>query len=75
LQRPDTIVGDTEVTERQAWFDEAQKITCAFVQDDEKLGMLMLDGSPRYWDQSFEEGLTPQQALDRLVDRLSGGSR
>jgi hypothetical protein len=56
----------------QAWIDEVQKIVCKFVQNDEDLGMLMLDGSPRYWDQCFEDGLTPQQALDRYISRLSG---
>lgn len=59
----------------QAWFDEAQKIACEFVQNDETLGMLMLDGSSHYWDQCFDDGLTPQQALDKLIGRLSGGSK
>jgi hypothetical protein len=56
----------------QAWFDEAQKITCEFVQSDEALGMRMLDCSNDYWEQSFFDGLTPQQALDRLISYLSG---
>jgi hypothetical protein len=57
----------------QQWINEVQKITCEFVQNDEHLGMLMLDGSHRYWDQCFENGLTPQQALDKFIKQLSGG--
>ena len=61
--------------EEQAWFDEAQKIACEFIQDDETLGMLMLDRAQHYWEQCFDDGLTPQQALDRLIALLSGGSK
>lgn len=56
----------------QEWFDETQKITRAFVQDDQELGELMLDRCERYWDRSFEDGLSPQQALDRLISVLQG---
>jgi len=56
----------------QEWFDEAQKITCEFVQNDETIGMMMLDCSTHYWEQSFDDGLTPRQALDKLISLLSG---
>lgn len=62
------------MTDMQAWFDEAQKITCEFVQDDETLGVTMLDAANRYWEQSFFDGLTPREALDRLIKHLSGGN-
>jgi hypothetical protein len=55
----------------QAWFDEAQKIACDFVQNDQDLGELMLDHCAWYWEECFEEGLTPQQALNDFIDRLS----
>jgi hypothetical protein len=58
--------------DRQAWIDEVQKIVCEFSQNDQDLGELMLDHSARYWDECFEDGLTPQQSLDKLVRRLSG---
>jgi hypothetical protein len=57
------------LTEEQ-WYDEIHKITREFVQGDDDLGMLLLDGSPCHWDRSYEEGLTPQQALDELVGSL-----
>lgn len=56
----------------QVWIDEVQKITCAFVQNDSDLGMRMLDDAQRYWDHCFEAGLTPQQALDKLIRLLQG---
>jgi len=58
----------------QEWFDEAQKIACAFVQNDEELGMLMLDRANHYWEQSYFDGLSPQQALDKLINHLQGAT-
>jgi hypothetical protein len=57
---------------QQEWFDEAQKIANDFVQNDTDLGLLMLDCSQSYWDRCFDDGLTPQQALDKLIKRLQG---
>jgi hypothetical protein len=57
---------------QQAWFDEVQKLALTFVQNDNELGELMLDRSPLYWDRCFDDGLTPQQALDRLIKHLQG---
>jgi hypothetical protein len=55
----------------QAWIDEVQKITCEFVQNDQALGEFMLDHSEWYWEECFEEGMTPQQALDDFILKLS----
>ena len=54
----------------QVWIDEVQEIVCNFVQNDDDLGELMLDHSEQYWDECFDEGLTPQQALDGFVKIL-----
>jgi hypothetical protein len=32
----------------------------------------MLDCSQRYWEHCFDDGLTPQQALDQLIEHLQG---
>jgi hypothetical protein len=60
--------------DQQAWNDEVQEIVFDFIDEDnedhEVLGELMLDRSEQYWEQSFFEGLTPQQALDRFALQL-----
>lgn len=58
----------------QEWVDEVQRIVSEFVQNDHDLGELMLDRSEYYWEQCFEDGLTPQQALDRCIRSLENGS-
>lgn len=56
---------------KQAWLDKMQEIACDFVQDDDELGELMLDHCEWYWEECFEEGLTPQQALEEFIHKLS----
>jgi uncharacterized UBP type Zn finger protein len=66
---PEAVFGSDE---HQEWINEVQQIVCDFVanDDDDDLGELMLDHSERYWDDSFGEGLTPQQALDRFISHM-----
>jgi hypothetical protein len=59
------------VTEEE-WINEANRIALEFVQDDDDLGLMMLDQADSYWFESYDEGLTPQQALDRLIKILKG---
>ena len=41
------------------------------MQDDDDLGYFMLEHSDHFWEQCFDEGLSPRQALDLLIKQIN----
>lgn len=50
----------------EPWANETQELVLDFVGDDDKLAMQMLDCATRFWERAFDDGLTPQEAFEKL---------
>jgi hypothetical protein len=53
----------------QKWYDDIQEIVSCLDGYDEGLGEFLLDHCT--WDNLFDDGLTPQQAVDAWMHELS----
>jgi hypothetical protein len=58
---------DPKTAIKERWFTTARELTCEFIQNDAELGQIMLEYCDHYWQQYYENGLSPQDALTALI--------